>query len=126
MDGEGDSVSDSASGRVSARAGVSVRARASVTALTGTEPRLAYRVFGERGAPVLFAMGFGMPGGVWALRWMSCNVTICAATTTISVWAAASEVLFFRQFGRWLATHFESWMISRGIARMSSACRWEE
>ncbi len=65
MDGEGDSVSDSASGRVSARAGVSVRARASVTALTGTEPRLAYRVFGERGAPVLFVMGFGMPGGVW-------------------------------------------------------------
>ena len=34
-------------------------------ALTQTEPRLAYRTFGEQGAPVLFIMGFGMPGAVW-------------------------------------------------------------
>ncbi|MEM7434331.1 MAG: alpha/beta hydrolase [Myxococcota bacterium] len=35
-------------------------------AQTSTEPRLAYRVFGEAGEPVLFIMGFGMPGGVWS------------------------------------------------------------
>lgn len=49
MDGVSDSDGDSASDGV----------------LTDTEPRLAYRVFGERGAPVLFVMGFGMRGSVW-------------------------------------------------------------
>lgn len=34
--------------------------------MTATEPRLAYRVFGTRGEPVLFIMGFSMPGGVWS------------------------------------------------------------
>lgn len=34
-------------------------------ALTRTEPRLAYRTFGQQGPPVLFIMGFGMPGAVW-------------------------------------------------------------
>lgn len=33
--------------------------------LTRTAPRLSYRVFGEQGDPVLFVMGFGMPGAVW-------------------------------------------------------------
>ncbi|MGB5812818.1 MAG: alpha/beta hydrolase [Polyangiales bacterium] len=33
--------------------------------LTGSAPRLAYRVFGAQGDPVLFIMGFGMPGAVW-------------------------------------------------------------
>lgn len=50
-----DSVGDSAG----------VSASVGVRALTGTQPRLAYRVFGDHGAPVLFAMGYGMPGGVW-------------------------------------------------------------
>ncbi|MEM7134930.1 MAG: alpha/beta hydrolase [Myxococcota bacterium] len=35
-------------------------------AKTRTAPRVAYRVFGEAGEPVLFIMGFGMPGGVWS------------------------------------------------------------
>ncbi len=33
--------------------------------LTWSHPRLAYRRFGEQGPPVLFVMGFGMPGAVW-------------------------------------------------------------
>ena len=37
-----------------------------IEALTRTQPKLAYRVYGESGPPVLFIMGFGMPGGVWA------------------------------------------------------------
>ncbi|MBW2626401.1 MAG: alpha/beta hydrolase [Deltaproteobacteria bacterium] len=32
---------------------------------TETGPRLSYQVFGSQGAPVLFVMGFGMPGAVW-------------------------------------------------------------
>ena len=32
---------------------------------TWSHPRLAYRRFGEQGPPVLFVMGFGMPGAVW-------------------------------------------------------------
>ena len=32
---------------------------------TQTGPRLAYRTFGHQGPPVLFIMGFGMPGAVW-------------------------------------------------------------
>jgi len=32
---------------------------------TGTTPRLAYQTFGEQGPPLLFIMGFGMPGAVW-------------------------------------------------------------
>jgi 3-oxoadipate enol-lactonase len=32
---------------------------------TETFPRLAYRSFGHQGPPVLFIMGFGMPGAVW-------------------------------------------------------------
>ena len=60
MEGFSDSVTATASDRVSD--GASVRANA----LTGTEPRLAYRVFGRRGTPVLFVMGFGMSGRVWA------------------------------------------------------------
>ncbi len=32
---------------------------------THTTPRLAYRTFGREGPPVLFIMGFGMPGAVW-------------------------------------------------------------
>lgn len=44
---------------------VSDRVSGNVGRLTGTQPRLSYRVFGDRGAPVLFVMGFGMPGGVW-------------------------------------------------------------
>jgi pimeloyl-ACP methyl ester carboxylesterase len=32
---------------------------------TQTEPRLAYRAFGQQGPPVLFIMGFGMSGAVW-------------------------------------------------------------
>ncbi|MDH3623165.1 MAG: alpha/beta hydrolase [Myxococcales bacterium] len=58
-----DRFSDSASGSASVRASVSASVRASV--LTGSAPRLAYRVFGDRGAPVLFVMGFGMSGRVW-------------------------------------------------------------
>ncbi len=34
-------------------------------ALTRSTPRLAYRVFGTEGSPILFVMGFGMAGGVW-------------------------------------------------------------
>ena len=33
--------------------------------LTKTGPRLSYQVFGSQGSPVLFVMGFGMPGAVW-------------------------------------------------------------
>ena len=33
--------------------------------LTETGPRLSYQVFGSQGSPVLFVMGFGMPGAVW-------------------------------------------------------------
>jgi 3-oxoadipate enol-lactonase len=33
--------------------------------LTRTAPRLSYQLFGEQGDPVLFVMGFGMPGAVW-------------------------------------------------------------
>ncbi|RLB39544.1 MAG: hypothetical protein DRH30_09700 [Deltaproteobacteria bacterium] len=33
--------------------------------LTKTGPQLSYQVFGSQGAPVLFVMGFGMPGAVW-------------------------------------------------------------
>ena len=33
--------------------------------LTKTGPRLSYQVFGSQGPPVLFIMGFGMPGAVW-------------------------------------------------------------
>lgn len=33
--------------------------------LTRTAPRLAYQTFGTQGPPVLFIMGFGMPGAVW-------------------------------------------------------------
>ena len=33
--------------------------------LTGSVPRLAYQSFGIEGPPVLFIMGFGMPGAVW-------------------------------------------------------------
>ena len=33
--------------------------------LTGSEPRIAYETFGAEGPPVLFVMGFGMPGVVW-------------------------------------------------------------
>jgi len=33
--------------------------------LTQTKPRLSYEVFGQQGSPVLFIMGFGMPGAVW-------------------------------------------------------------
>ena len=33
--------------------------------LTQTAPRLSYQVFGRQGPPVLFIMGFGMPGAVW-------------------------------------------------------------
>ena len=33
--------------------------------LTKTAHRLSYQVFGQRGQPVLFVMGFGMPGAVW-------------------------------------------------------------
>jgi len=55
--------SDSASVSDSVSASDSASVRASV--LTRSEPRLAYRVFGERGTPVLFVMGFGMSGRVW-------------------------------------------------------------
>ena len=33
--------------------------------LTQTAPRLSYQLFGQQGPPVLFIMGFGMPGAVW-------------------------------------------------------------
>ena len=33
--------------------------------LTKTAPSLAYHSFGSEGPPVLFIMGFGMPGAVW-------------------------------------------------------------
>lgn len=33
--------------------------------LTKSSPSLAYRTFGNGGPPVLFIMGFGMPGAVW-------------------------------------------------------------
>lgn len=33
--------------------------------LTKTAPSLAYQTFGSEGPPVLFLMGFGMPGAVW-------------------------------------------------------------
>jgi pimeloyl-ACP methyl ester carboxylesterase len=33
--------------------------------LTQTAPRLSYQVFGQQSSPVLFIMGFGMPGAVW-------------------------------------------------------------
>ena len=33
--------------------------------LTPSSPRLAYHSFGTEGPPVLFIMGFGMPGAVW-------------------------------------------------------------
>ncbi len=49
----------------SASATVTASAGAEFSALTCSEPRLAYRVFGERGAPVLFIMGFAMSGRVW-------------------------------------------------------------
>lgn len=32
---------------------------------TKSQPSLAYEAFGERGPPLLFIMGFGMPGAVW-------------------------------------------------------------
>ncbi len=32
---------------------------------TTSSPRLAYQSFGTQGPPVLFIMGFGMPGAVW-------------------------------------------------------------
>ena len=32
---------------------------------TDSSPRLAYQSFGMEGPPVLFIMGFGMPGAVW-------------------------------------------------------------
>jgi 3-oxoadipate enol-lactonase len=32
---------------------------------TASVPRLAYQTFGHQGPPVLFIMGFGMPGAVW-------------------------------------------------------------
>ncbi|MEM8608326.1 MAG: alpha/beta hydrolase [Myxococcota bacterium] len=35
------------------------------SAVTATSPRLAYRVVGTEGEPVLFIMGFAMVGGVW-------------------------------------------------------------
>jgi len=35
------------------------------TQLTRTRPSLSYRLSGEQGAPVIFIMGFGMPGAVW-------------------------------------------------------------
>lgn len=35
------------------------------TTSTRSLPRLAYQTFGEQGPPLLFVMGFGMPGAVW-------------------------------------------------------------
>jgi len=64
-DSDSASVSDSDSASGSVRVSVGDSASESVSALTGSGPRLAYRVFGARGAPVLFVMGFGMSGRVW-------------------------------------------------------------
>lgn len=36
------------------------------TRFTTSSPSLAFRTFGSDGPPVLFIMGFGMPGAVWA------------------------------------------------------------
>lgn len=65
MDRDRDSAGVRTSGSVSVSGSASTSVSETVSALTRSEPRLAYRVFGDRGAPVLFIMGFGMSGRVW-------------------------------------------------------------
>lgn len=58
--------SQNGAGGVSPRVTDASRTGTHVRAFTRSQPRLAYRVFGTKGDPVLFIMGFGMPGAVWA------------------------------------------------------------